>query len=159
TAFVTGFMGGRTTEIYEATRANLEDTFGTPIKVELGSPSNYSPSVSADGLTLLFVSDRIAGTQPRIYIATRSSTHAMFDSPVLLGSIASTSPNDVDRDPFLTADGQHLYFVSSRAGSNGLWHAHKDGSEFGTPIAVPEIAGSTPVLSNDQLTIYYSVSS
>jgi Tol biopolymer transport system component len=64
-------------EIYRATRATVNDRFGTPLPVtELNSSSqDYPVSVSADGCTLYFCSERTAGTNGRtgadVFVATR----------------------------------------------------------------------------------------
>ncbi len=51
-----------------------------------------------------------------------------------------------DRSPMWTADGRYLLFVSSRAGSNGLWAQR---FENGTPVGVP--VGVDPVVHNARL--------
>jgi WD40-like Beta Propeller Repeat len=150
-------IGGSTTEdICQARRATITDGFGTPSKLGVSSDGaqDFAPTISADELTLIFASDR--ATNYRLWVATRSSTLADFVAPGLLAGVASTAVTDVDSQPFLTADGEELWFGSNRPGGNGIWHASRAGSGFATPVAVPQLPGEFPVLSYDRLTIYYA---
>ena len=86
---------------------------------------DLSPAVSADGLTLLFSSDRpggVGGTD--LYMATRASTSEPFADVVSLGAGVNTASNETA--PALSADGLTLYFGSDRPdgfGSTDLYMA------------------------------------
>jgi len=64
-----------TFRIFSATRTGLDKPFGGEELIPLGSsgPSDNSPSITGDGLTLVFDSIRSSGL--RNYIATRTSNN------------------------------------------------------------------------------------
>jgi len=59
------FCRSSATELWMATRATIDDDFGPPLKlpsqINISSCLNMSPSLSADGRTLFFASDRPGG--------------------------------------------------------------------------------------------------
>ena len=80
------------------------------------------PSLSEDGLTLLFGAARLNSLgqlDEDIYIATRETTSQPFGPPHNLGAPVN-SLGFGDYSPELTHDGLTLYFSSSRPGGLGL---------------------------------------
>ena len=77
------------------------------------SASDNRPSITHDGLTIFFDSDRY-GTLggPDIYYATRSSTSQPFGDAIHLESLSSPA---FDARPFISWDGATLTFSSIRA--------------------------------------------
>src|SRR5262249_45899971 len=73
--------------------------------------NEIAPALSADGLTLVFESDRLGDRD--LYIATRPSTSADFGSPILLDAL-DTPWNE--HDPAFSMDGLSLYFTSDQNG-------------------------------------------
>ena len=73
------------------------------------------PSVTHDGLTIFFDSDRY-GTLggPDLYYSTRSNTHEPFGPAIHLESLSSPV---FDARPFISWDGTMLIFSSARTGS------------------------------------------
>ena len=70
-----------------------------------------SPALSADGLTLLFVSDRPGGLGKQdIWMCTRARVNGPWIKPVNLGRNINT--NGIDRGPSLSSDGLTLIFGS-----------------------------------------------
>jgi Tol biopolymer transport system component len=132
-----GGLGDR--DIYIATRANTNDNFGTPVSLGNGVNSIHfetGPSISADGLTLFFQSDRPGGHSLNgidIYTATRSSTSVPFQAVANLGPTINGGYGA--GNPSISADGLSLFFfssadgatsdlyVSTRASVNGVWGA------------------------------------
>ena len=96
-------------------------TFGTP--TNLGPTVNSSSydsdmSISADGLSLYFTSDRPGGSGSYdIWVATRETTQDPWGEPVNLGPTVNSS--DWDHTPFISGDGSTLYFSSNRPGGSG----------------------------------------
>jgi Tol biopolymer transport system component len=136
-------------DIWLATRASTAVNFGAP--VNLGAPINTSsldggPDITADGLTLVFNSDRPGGSGSRdLYIATRASTAAAFGSAVNLGPTINTS--DDDYSPSISADGLRLFFTSTRPGGFGdhdLWVTTRASlaAPWGAPVNLgPDVNG------------------
>ena len=119
-----GTLGGN--DIWLSTRALTGASFGAP--VNLGATINTAsldggPDITADGLTLVFNSDRPGGLGDRdMYIATRATTAAPFGSVVNLGPTINTAGDDFS--PSLSADALSLFFTSDRPGGFGdldLW--------------------------------------
>ncbi len=110
--FARGEAGTR--DLYVAYRASIDDeTFGPPARLaELSSDGDdLSPALTADGLTIVFASDREGSMN--LYYATRASVDESFGEPVSLDAINSPG---IDTDPFITRDGCFLYFASDRDG-------------------------------------------
>ena len=123
-----------------ATRATTSDPFG--IVTNLGAAVNTAgndnnPTITADGLTLAFSSNRPGGSGGQdIYLATRAATLDAFDGVTRLGR--EINSRDVDAAPSLSADGLALHFHSNRPGLGGTdlyvaWRSDPSGS-FGYAV-------------------------
>ena len=134
--------------------------FGAPEKITgLGLSFNlYSPSLSADGLTL-YLSASKTGQPDHIYVATRADRGAQFAAATAVTSVNSSS---ADGTPFLSYDGLTLYFYSDRPGGVGghdLWFAQRSDplAGFGSAQLLAGI-NSTDIdyeewVSRDELTL------
>jgi hypothetical protein len=147
-------------DLYMSRRTTLGGSFGTVSTVTLqnSSSQDFDPSVSNDGLSLWFATDRTNVFQ--IYVATRANLLADFDRPGLARGVNSVGNNST---PFLSADNSELWFTSDRAGGPGqwdIWHSKKRVSGFEDPIASSSLSSDkndwSPTLSTDGLTIYIS---
>jgi len=113
-------------DIWVTTRQSKDDPWGVP--VNLGSVVNSSatdehPSISDDGLSLYFGSNRSGGAGAEdLWVTTRETKDSPWGEPVNLGStVNSTYP---DWEPDISADGLSLYFadyLSPRPGGHGEW--------------------------------------
>jgi len=134
----------------------------------IGAPINSraretQPSLTADGQTLYFTSERSGrnGTSD-IYISQRN-TEGKWSRPKLLSDKINTEGDD--QSPFIHPDGQTLYFMSNgHPGMGGfdLFYSRKqpDGT-WGDPINLgypinTEADESTLVISFDGKTAYYA---
>jgi Tol biopolymer transport system component len=112
-------------DIFVSTRASLNDDWGPP--VNLGPPINtsyadYSPSMSADGLTLFFCSERTGGYgDADLWATRRPTTNDDWGEPINLGPTVNSL--DWEGDPDLSSDGTVLLFTSDRPGGYGSWDA------------------------------------
>jgi hypothetical protein len=75
-----------------------------------------SPSLSPDGNTLYFVSDRPGGFGGKDIWSSERLSNGNWSEPVNLGSKVNTAENE--ESPFMMADGATLYFSSK--GHNGM---------------------------------------
>jgi Tol biopolymer transport system component len=124
--FSTTRVGGVTgSDIYVATRASDQDEFGSPQSLSEINTSfrEASPSLSHDGLTLFFSSDRGGASGNDIWLAERSSRDEPFGSPVAMDVVNAPSS---ELDPYLSIDGRELFFSSSRSGTTELWRSIRD---------------------------------
>ncbi len=87
---------------------------------QISSPRSYEPSatITEDGLTLFFVSDRDGGLGGLdIYEVHRPTTESEWGEPKNIGGPINTA---FDEDaPFMDLDGQTLYYSSKRVGGMG----------------------------------------
>jgi TolB protein len=116
-------------DLWVTKRAKLTDSFGTPqnLGTAVNSPANeFAPSISPDGLSIYFDSDRPGGLGPDIWVAVRATTSEPFGTPQNLGPPVNSSASD--GLPSISADGLSLYFCSRRPGGLGqmdLWVARR----------------------------------
>jgi len=115
-------------DLWVTTRATSDDDWGPPAPVNLGPTVNsaskdYDPSISSDGLTLFFHSDRPGGYgKDDIYVTMRATTSDPWSMPMNLGPTINRS--SVEGAPSISGDGSTLYFSSKRpggAGNSDLW--------------------------------------
>ncbi len=153
---------GALNDIYIASRSSLTTPFGTPapLAINTASANEMDPMVATDGLTLFFASDRAPGMgESDIYFSTRAITTVGFMAAM---PVPGVNTPGTEMQPFLAAGGD-LWLAYRRPGSDTALHlrrAPKTTVGFGTPVAIPELDGnaddSWPVLSADELTIYFS---
>ncbi|MDR2978969.1 MAG: OmpA family protein [Bacteroidales bacterium] len=105
-------------DLYYSEHINGEWTEPQSLGQKVNLPDYYEsqPSLSSDGSTLFFVSDRPGGygkdpqhTTLDIWFSTRN-VNGEWDMPVNLGPIINTSGNE--KSPFLHTDSRTLYFSS-----------------------------------------------
>ena len=153
--------------IWQSTRQSLSEPFRTPVVVTAtNSPAaDFSPGISADGLTLYFGSLRSGGQgNYDLWQATRPTTVDQFVNPTNLGSTANSSAND--GQPTITADGLTLYFGSKRSGgigSRSIWSTTRTtvNDPFGVPVNLGPVVNSDAAdspgsVSHDGKTLYLS---
>ena len=105
-------------DLWVTTRATIEDEWSTP--VNLGSTVNSSskdssPSISVDGLSLYFASDRPGGYGGEdIWVSTRPTLSDPWGEPVNLGPIVNGPYRD--SGPSISYDGLELYFCDIGSG-------------------------------------------
>ena len=104
--------------------ADADDQFSNwSAPVNLGPVVNtgfaeISPSISKDGLSLYFFSDRLGGFGGNdIWVTERVSVDAPWGPPQNLGPTINTSGDE--NAPTLSLDGHRLYFASDRPGGFG----------------------------------------
>ncbi len=108
--------------LWMAERESRSDEFSAPAEVPgiNGSAREEGFTLSADGLTLFFASNRLTLEQMDLFVATRPDAAASFAAPEPLVQLNS----EVDElDPQLSPDGSELFFASSRDGAFQLFRA------------------------------------
>jgi hypothetical protein len=151
-----------TYDLYEATRAQPTGQFNAPqILGTLNSIYNETwPTLTPDGLTVYFNSDRITPGTFRIFSSSRATKTAAFGPPT---DVAAVMNNDLY--PYITADGTAFYFTSSTrpdtAGQNDIYRASLDSTgTLGVPaVLVGDVNTAanevTPAVTGDELTLYF----
>lgn len=153
---------GGTEDLYRARRGASAAVFTDlePLPHLNGPSLEGSPFLSADGLALLFFSDRSGGPGSRdLWQATRASPSEEFTDPKPLPGVNSA---DLELLPRLSPDGSTLWFESTRPGGSGnsdLWEAVRSskGGGFGPPRPRSDLNTSAReegfTLSADQRTV------
>lgn len=110
-------------EIRQATRSSLTATWSAPVELtELTTGiGDCNPMLSPDGRTIVY--DSLISNQGDLYEATRATTTSPFGTPAPIAELNETT--DLEGDPWLSADGRHILFESSRGGSYGLWESSR----------------------------------
>ncbi|MFB0555393.1 MAG: M56 family metallopeptidase [Phycisphaerae bacterium] len=118
--------GSGRVDLWATTRSNVSDPWGPPVNLGPTINSLYAdnpPTISDDGLSLFFGSDRPGGSGSwDIWVTTRETKNDDWSAPVNLGPTVNSSAMDYPSS--ISADGSTLYFTSFRPGGYGdrdLW--------------------------------------
>jgi len=147
--------------------ANADFTFGEP--TNLGPTINSSawdrnPDISADGLSLFFISDRPGGVgRLDIWVMTRATTYDPWGTPVNLGPTINSSAGEWGVS--ISSDSLSLYFDTTRSGGFGIddiWlttRATTD-DDWGNPVNLGPTVNSSAEdwgvsISSDGLSLYF----
>ncbi len=108
-----------------------------------------NPSITADGKSVYFSSDRSGGFGKKDIWVTNLLPDQTWSTPENLGALVNTKMNEAT--PFIHADKQHLYFASDGfwgMGGYDIFYSVKDGPfwtepvNVGYPINTPENEGA-----------------
>ena len=149
--------------------AKADFIFGTP--TYLGPTVNSSagdgqPSISADGLSLYFASNRPGGYGGNdLWVTTRDTIDDEWGTPMNLGPSVNSSFSDAS--PSISADGLSLFFYSARPpggpGDEDIWVTRRATSSdpWGTPVNLGSTVNSSahdfaPSISADGLSLYFT---
>ena len=115
-------------------------------KINLAASWESQPSISADGNTLYFVSDRTGGFGGYDIYRSIKSPAGSWGTPINLGPLINTKGNE--KSPFIHPDGKTLYFSSdglmglggydifyTKLDDNGSWSKPRN---IGYPINSPD---------------------
>jgi len=148
--------------------ADTDRTIGNP--TNLGptvnsSDGDWDPSISYDGLSLYFASQRPGGYGNNdLYVTNRTTTDDPWGTTMNLGPVVNSS--GWDNAPSISADGLSLYFSSDRSGGYGeldLWVTRREttSAPWGMPVNLgPTVNGPAnehgPCISIDGLSLYFA---
>ena len=151
-------------DIWVASRATAWDPWGTP--VNLGPPVNTGakeggPTITGDGLTFVFDSDRPGGSGGYdLWMTTRPTVSDPWGPPVNLGPSVNSSA--LDAEPSISVEGLVLFFMSNRTGDYDIWVTTRPSvsDNFGTPVNLAPpvntaVIEATPCISADGSTLFF----
>lgn len=155
-------------DLWVTTRETTEDYWVAPVNLGLSvnsSANDHNPYISADGLTLVFGSNRPGGSGDLdIWVTTRATVNDLWEEAVNLGPFMNSSASDCG--PCLSPDGSQLFFQSTRPGGSGLedvWVSSRESTsgEWGQPVNLGPIVNSSAhdyhsEVSRDGSTLYFS---
>lgn len=158
--------GSGSFDLWVSTRASEAASWGiaTNVGAIVNSASDErGASLSDDGLTLIFASNRAGGYGSLdLYISTRAALNGAWSAPVNLGAIINTA--FIESGPSLTSDGLSLFFHSDApgAGNTDLFVSVRPSvaDPWGAPVNLGGIINSTgfdsaPDISSDGLSLYF----
>ncbi len=121
-------------DLYVSTRPTRDDLWSEPVNlgptVNGGNSAwvNRDPSISADGLSLIFTSDRDGGSgRTDLWMTRRTTIDGPWSEPVNLGPTINSDSGE--HSPEISADGRSLLFCSDRDGGHGdfdIWQVSID---------------------------------
>lgn len=141
----TGTQGGL--DLMVSTRSSTTAPWTAPIFAPgVNSPdADASPSLTADGLTLYFLSSRVGSPAPpnaAIWRATRPTRQSPFSTPTLVTELANPNAN---RGPEVSPDHLEMIWMSfdgaSRASQVMVARRPRTTQPFGTPVVIAELSG------------------
>ncbi len=159
-----GGYGGYWGDLWVTTRETTDNEWGTPVNVgsTINSANNeWAPSISADGLSLYFSSDRPGGYgTDDIWVTTRPTVSDPWGEPVNLGPLVNGW--DHDGAQYISPDGLELYFVRGLVGDLWLTKRATTNDDWGEPVKLGPIINSDyteefyPAISADGLLLFFS---
>jgi len=146
-------------DLWHSTRINLGPTINSQYH-------EAAPSISPDGLSLFFCSDRPGGHGAFAFdtwVSTRATTSETWGPPVNLGE--SVNGHSMDGSTTMPADGLSLYFASNRSGGSGsqdIWVSMRErkGEPWSSPKNLGPIVNTSsfdwgPSISADGLSLFF----
>ncbi len=115
--------GSTMLDLWSSTWSRAAGTFSAPTLLfgVNSSAREFGATTSADGLTLVFSSNRIASLD--LFVARRTRTTDNFGTPA---AIASVNSSGADKGVAISPDGCELVFVTTRAtADDDLWYAKR----------------------------------
>ncbi len=129
---------------------------------DINSPEiEYAPSVSANGQTLIFQSNREG--RYKLYISHKNAA-GKWDSPAPIEAINNFgNESDLIGGPSISYDGNFIYFFATFEGGVGqedLWVSERKGSEWSSPVNLGAVVNSKgydgfPSISSDGKSLYF----
>jgi Tol biopolymer transport system component len=134
-----GGAGGN--DLWMASRDSTSDPFSSPVNLP-GVNTEFSerhPALSADGLSLYFISSRPGSAGGfDIWVATRGDPAGTFSGATRVAAVSSTGD---EWFPSIAPDDRTLLFSSSRSGRFDVYVASRADptADFGAPVAVASV--------------------
>ncbi len=114
--------GSDQTSIFEVRRSSLSADWQLigPVSEINSNRFDGNPTLSSDGLIVMFDTTRDGGEGRTIYAATRTRTDEPFRSPTMVSGLGGEASN-----PSINSDATVLYFSSDRSGQSLIYRAQR----------------------------------
>lgn len=146
-------------DVWVSIRNNPGEPWGSPSLFEaINSAAHDGPGpLSDDGLTFAMSSERNAGRSWDLFLSQRMSQAGLFGAAVEITELNTVASENA---PFLTGDGNTLYFSSDRDGDEDLYVSTRILGGWGAPMPMTELntpgIDADPWLSHDGKRIYFA---
>ena len=156
-AYLIFFLSSGTLTARAASRVFLGAPERLGISGVTSSTRDRSPSISSDGMTISFHSNRPGdrGADDDLWVASRESLLSPWEPPQ---SVAAPV-NDADRDeqwPDISTDGNTIYFSNNSVYSSSTRANSSDPWRSPVVLGADWPTGASPNISEDDLTLYFS---
>lgn len=141
--------------------AQSSQNIGAPVNSQL--TSEYSPSLSGHGRTMIFIATTGEDNKPEVLLSNAKS--GIWSRPEPLPNINTVSGGKIPapKDPVLSYDGKTIYYSASRFGGVGgtdIWYMEKTGNIWALPKNIAKPVNSTgnesdPSISPDGKFLYF----
>ncbi|MDP9152604.1 MAG: hypothetical protein M3O36_21990, partial [Myxococcota bacterium] len=113
------------TDLYQlefASRSTLGGTWSAPSRIPSVDTANIDVDgfLTDDGLLLYFSSDRTTALDQDLFVASRGALGSPF---AVFTPLFGLNTPAADRDPWVSAEGNEIYFASNRGGSVKIYRA------------------------------------
>jgi outer membrane protein OmpA-like peptidoglycan-associated protein len=147
--------------IITKTVAQNSQSIGAPVNSQL--TSEYSPSLTGNGRTMLFIATTGEDNKPEVLISNAKSGIWSRPEPVPNINTASGGKVPAPKDPIFSYDGKSIYFSASKFGGVGgtdIWYMERIGNLWSLPknLAKPVNSignESDPSISPDGKFLYF----
>lgn len=150
--------------LYESRRDQIDQPFGPPVElpevINLPGFVHDCPSLSSDGLTLWYSSNRPGTRGERdLWVSHRESLADSWSKPINLGEGVNT--DGFEQTPFVTEDGLSLIFSRRVFGNFRMFQARRTtkAEPFSMVHEITQIndgvCSSCPMLTSDQLMLIF----
>jgi hypothetical protein len=148
-------------DIWATARTDRTEPWSSPVHFTAVASSGEEIAGTApnDGLSYVFASNRDGNFD--LFVTTRATnTATIWTSPQSIPALNSAA---ADRSPFITGDGQTIYFDSNRGGVFAIYVAQRSGTQWGAPQPITELSAGggdavDPWVSPDGRTMYFTSS-
>lgn len=149
-------------DLWVATRSSTdapwEQAVNLGFRVNTAGYENH-PSISADGLSLYFSSNRAGGLSHDIWVTTRKTVNSPWETPVNLGPLVNSY--GIELSPFIHSSDMLLFF-DSRITERNIWMARRKTLQdpwgpaimLGAPVNTPGF-DTDPSVAADGSMIYF----
>jgi len=150
-------------DLWIAKRPSLDGTFAgrEPLSaVNRGTAEQGNPSLRGDGLELIYASNEVGGGDDfDLFSARRGNVDEAFPGGTRIPTVSRTGV--AEYEPFLTEDGQTLYFASNPSNQERIYVARRTPSgDWGAAQIVDGLGTPTgnflPVPSSDGTVLYFA---
>ena len=159
--YYNNFLKGFVIVLLMSTFVRVQGQQKLPTPININNAVDYAPSISADGNTLIFQSNRDG--KFNLYLSTKDE-RGQWSNPKPLDKINKFGTHsDLIGGPTISYDGNVLYYFATFKGGKGkedLWYSVREGNDFGEPINIGSTINSRgyegfPSISSDGKRIFF----
>jgi hypothetical protein len=146
-------------DLLVATRDPRSGAFGEGDSLAFNDAAwDFSPTLPGDGAIVYLESNR--GGPWKLYQSEWDPEAEAFGPLTFPPGLSSATQTYSDGSPYVVPSGEAIYFHTNRQGRQLLAVARRSGADFGPVVLIDAgevVTPGTPVVSPDELTLYFAV--